>query len=98
MYICPKWVSIINKRTHSIPAENLLCHLIAQQENIEVTEEDYKAAVDYYMEYYKSYGQTITEEELVKAVGERLLNEYALFEKVNEFLLENCTVDYKDKE
>lgn len=92
------WKAETREQSEIDVLQNLLCHLIAQQENIEVTEEDYKAAVDYYMEYYKSYGQTITEEELVKAVGERLLNEYALFEKVNEFLLENCTVDYKDKE
>ena len=76
--------------------QNLLCHYIAQQEGIEVTDEDYQAAVDYYMDYYKSYGQSITREDLIKAIGERLLNEYALFEKVNKFLLDNCTITYED--
>ena len=76
--------------------QNLLCHYIAQQEGIEVTDEDYQAAVDYYMDYYKSYGQPITREDLIKAIGERLLNEYALFEKVNKFLLDNCTITYED--
>ncbi len=76
--------------------QNLVSHAIAQQEGIEVTAEDRQDAIDYYTEYYKNYGQTITEEELIKAVGERLINEYALFEKVNKFLVDNCNITYED--
>ena len=76
--------------------QNLVSHAIAQQEGIEVTAEDRQDAIDYYMEYYKNYGQKVTEEELIEAVGERLLNEYALFEKVNKFLVDNCTISYED--
>ena len=75
--------------------QNLVSHAIAQQEGIEVTAEDRQDAIDYYMEYYAYYGQTITEEELIEAVGERLINEYALFEKVNKFLVDNCYVAYE---
>ncbi len=76
--------------------QNLVSHAIAQQEGIEVTHEDRQDAIDYYMEYYEYYGQTITEEELIEAVGERLLNEYALFEKVNAYLVDNCVISYED--
>lgn len=76
--------------------QNLVSHAIAQQEGIEVTAEDRQDAIDYYMEYYKNYGQKVTEEELIEAVGERLLNEYALFEKVNKFLVDSCTISYED--
>jgi len=76
--------------------QNLVSHAIAQQEGIEVTAEDRQDAIDYYMDYYSNYGQTITEEELIEAVGERLINEYALFEKVNKFLVDNCAVTYQD--
>ena len=92
------WKAETREQSEIDVLQNLLCHLIAQEEGIEVTDEDYQAAIDYYMDYYKSYGQSITEEELVEAIGERLLNEYALFEKVNKFLLENCTVNYEDEE
>lgn len=78
--------------------QNLVSHAIAQQEGIEVTAEDRQDAIDYYMEYYKNYGQKVTEEELIEAVGERLINEYALFEKVNKFLVDNCSISYENKD
>ena len=90
------WKAETREQSEIDVLQNLLCHYIAQQEGIEVTDEDYQAAVDYYMDYYKSYGQPITREDLIKAIGERLLNEYALFEKVNKFLLDNCTITYED--
>lgn len=92
------WKAETEKNCKRDVLQNLLSHAIAQQEGIKVTDEDYQAAVDYYMDYYKNYGQTVTEEELINTVGERLINEYALFEKVNKFLVDNCTVSYEDKE
>jgi FKBP-type peptidyl-prolyl cis-trans isomerase (trigger factor) len=92
------WKAETEKNSKRDVRQNLLSHAIAQQEGIKVTEEDYKAAVKYYTDYYASYGQTMTEEKIVETVGERLINEYALFEKVNKFLVDNCTVSYEDKE
>ena len=90
------WKAETTKNSQTDVLQNMLSHAIAQQEGIKVNEEDYQAAVDYYMEYYQNYGQTITREDLIKAVGERLINEYALFEKVNKYLVDNCTISYEN--
>ena len=73
----------------------LIFHSIAQNEGMEVTEEDYNSAIQYYIDYYKnSYNQTYTKAEIVEMMGEDLIKEFALYEKVNAFMLENCVIEY----
>ena len=79
--------------------QNMIFHAIAQQEGILVTDVDYQNSIQYYIDYYKAnYNQTYTAKEIEEGIGERMLKENALFEKINKYLFDNCTVTYEDKE
>ena len=77
-------------------AQNLAFHYIAQKENITITDSDYQASVQYYVDYYTSQGATYTAEEIEQGLGSDYLKQHALFEKVNTLLSVNCTVTYGD--
>lgn len=75
-------------------SQYLIFHAIAQNEGIEITDEDFDAAVQYYIDYYESYGYTYTAEEIIEEVGETLIREEALFENVNDYLYASCSLIY----
>lgn len=78
--------------------QNMIFHAIAQQENIVITDANYNNAIQYYINYYKnSYNQTYTAAQIEEMVGDRMIKEYALFEKVNNLLFENCKISYAEK-
>ena len=77
--------------------QNMIFHAIAQKEKIVVTSADYQNTIQTYIDYYKNqYNTTYTAQDIEKMLGARLIKEYALFEKVNNFLFDNCTITYKD--
>ena len=83
---------------------NLIYYTIAKQEGLSVSEEEYKQGVDalviYYNDYYASSGSSVTytAESLIAEVGEAQLKQNMLFDKVDDFLIANCTIEYKDAE
>ncbi len=83
---------------------NLIYYTIAKQEGLSISDEEYKeglaALVIYYNDYYASSGSTVTytEESLVAELGEKQIRQNMLFDKVDDCLLENCTIEYKDAE
>ena len=77
--------------------QNLIFHAIAQKEGIVVTSADYQNTIQTYINYYKDqYGVTYTASEIESTLGARLIKEYAIFEKVNNFIYDNCTITYDD--
>ncbi len=77
--------------------QNMIFHAIAQKEKIVVTSADYQNTIQTYINYYKNqYNTTYTAQDIEKMLGARLIKEYAIFEKVNNFLYDNCTVTYED--
>ena len=90
------WKAITTDNAKIDVTQNLLFHYIAQMENIIITDSDYQASVQYYIDYYKAQGQTLTAADVEKYFGSRMIKEQALFDKVNAFIAENCTVSYED--
>ncbi len=90
---------------------NLICYTIAKQQNISVSDEEYNEGVkalaayyseyytDYYTEYYGyEYKVEYTEADIIKEVGEAQIRKNLLFDKVEDYLLKHCTIEYKDTE
>ena len=76
--------------------QNLIFHGIAQQEGIVITQTDYQNSLNYYVDYYKSNGQNYTAAQIEEMVGARLIKEYALFDKVQNLLVDSCNVTYEE--
>jgi len=76
--------------------QNLAYRYIADKEGFVVSDAAYEDAVNYYVDYYAYYGQTYTAEQIIAEIGEQTLKDFALFEIVTAFLMENCTVTYAD--
>lgn len=68
--------------------EKMVCTAIAEKENIEVSEEDYK---QYLEDNYELYGYESTEEYEEAETKESIMNEI-LSEMVQDFLLENANI------
>ena len=92
------WKEVTTENAQTDVSQNLIFHYIAQQENIIITDTDYQNSIQYYVNYYNSQGNgttTYTAKEIEEGLGARFLKEHALFEKVQDLLVEHCTVTYK---
>ena len=76
--------------------QNFAYRYIAEQEGFVVSDAAYLDAVNYYIDYYAYYGYTYTADQIVSEIGEQVLKDFALFEIVTAFIIENCTVTYAD--
>lgn len=90
------WMAETVKTAETDVTQNLIFHYIAQVEDMIITDTDYQAALQYYIDYYKSQtGTEYSAEEIEAGIGSRMIKEHALFTKVTEFLINNCSVTYK---
>ncbi len=91
------WKAVTTENARTDVAQNLVFHYIAQQENLIITDTDYQNSIQYYVNYYNTQGgSTIyTAKEIEEGLGARFLKEHALFEKVQDLIVENCTVTYE---
>jgi len=92
------WKAITVDYAKEVVRNNLIYYTIAEQQGLSVTEEEYKKGVKALAEYYSNESQTYTEESIVKEVGEAQIRQNILFDKVDDYLLEHCTIEYKDAE
>ena len=76
--------------------QNLIFHYIAQVENMTVTEPDDQDAIQYYIEYYAEQGTTLTAKDVEEYFGERMINEQALWTKVQTLIVDNAVVTYEE--
>ncbi len=89
------WKEVTLDYAKSDVKQNLIFHAIAQNEKLTVTDEDYKSAIQYYVDYYNSQGYNVTAEQIVAELGERMIKEQALWDKVNEFIVSNAAPIYE---
>ena len=89
------WKAALTEECEALVAQNLIYHAISQFEGLELTEEEYEAEIQYYIDYYKSQGQgTYTRDQIIEKLGEDYIRESALYVKIKDMLMENCTVAY----
>ena len=88
------WKAEVTEMAELMVKRDMITHAIAEQEGIEtVTEEEYKAQVKYWVDYYYGY---MTEAEVIQNMGETFLKESAFAEKMDKWLLEQVTFTYAD--
>ena len=73
---------------------NLAAEAIASKENLEITDKEYKEGVKKYTEMY-GYE---TEKDFIEEAKEETIREELLKEKVQKFVVENCTLELSDGE
>ena len=88
------WKAEVTEMAELMVKRDMITHAIAELEGIEtVTEEEYKAQVKYWVDYYKGY---MTEAEIIQNMGEVFLKEAAFSEKMDKWLMEQVTFTYAD--
>lgn len=90
------WEAEITEMAKQLVRRDMITHAIAEREGLEtVTKEEFDAQVQYWVDYYASYG-SMTKEDVIKNMGEVYLTESALSEKLNRWLLDQVTFTYED--
>ena len=90
------WKAELNKLCGDMVKKDMITHAIAELEGFEtVTDEEFKAEIQYWVDYYQGY---MTKDEILSNMGEAVIREGALSEKVQKWLLERVTFTYTDAE
>ena len=88
------WKAEVTEMAELMVKRDMITHAIAEQEGLEtVSEEEYKAQVNYWVEYYYGY---MTEAEVIQNMGEVFLKEAAFAEKMDKWLMDQVTFTYED--
>ena len=91
------WKAELTKMAEQMVHRDMILHAIAETEDMEsVTQEEFDAQVQYWVDYYSSYYGTMTKEDVIKNMGEEFLRESAFAEKMNAWLMKQVTFTYKD--
>lgn len=90
------WKAELNKLCEDMVKKDMISHAIAELEGFEaITDEEYNAEIQYWVDYYQGY---MTKDEVIANMGEAVIREGALAEKVQKWLLEQATFTYADAE
>ena len=74
----------------------MITHAIAEMEGMEtISDEEFKAEVQYWVDYYYGY---MTEEEILTNMGEDVIREGTLAEKMQTWLLGRVTFTFETAE
>ena len=88
------WRAELNKECKKTVAQDLIFHAIAQFDNVQITDEEYEAEIQSYIDYYKSSGTTYTREKVIEEIGESAIRETALYSKIVNGIIKDCEVSY----
>ena len=88
------WKAELTKSCQKTVQQNILVHAIAEVEGIEqITDAEFKAELDYLVEYYKQYNYTA--EYIREQMGDDAIKESALFGKIEKLIMERITIKYE---
>ena len=88
------WKAELTKSCQKTVQQNMLVHAIAEVEGIEqITDAEFKAELDYLVEYYKQYNYTA--EYIREQMGDDAIKESALFGKIEKLIMERITIKYE---
>ena len=89
-----EWEAELTRMAELMVKKDMIAHAIGEREGLEtVTEEEYKAQIKYWVDYYYGY---MTEAEIIRNMGEVFLKESAFTEKLDKWLMEQVTFTYED--
>ena len=88
------WEAEVTKMAELMVQRDMITHAIGELEGLEtVSEEEFKAQVKYWVDYYYGY---MTEAEIIQNMGEVFLKEAAFSEKLDKWLMDQVTFTYAD--
>ena len=88
------WEAEFTRMAELMVKKDMIAHAIAEAEGLEtVTEEEYKAQIQYWVDYYYGY---MTEADIIQNMGETYLKEAAFAEKMDAWLMKQATFTYED--
>ena len=89
-----EWEAELTRMAELMVKKDMIAHAIGEREGLEtVTEEEFKAQVKYWVDYYYGY---MTEAEIIRNMGEVFLKETAFSEKLDKWLMKQVTFTYED--
>ena len=87
------WKAELQSISRDMVSKDMISYAIAELEGMEtVTEEEFKAELAYWVEYYQGY---MTESEILASMGEGTIRAAALGEKIQKWLLEQATFTFE---
>lgn len=92
------WKEITRGYAKEIVENSLVYYAIAEAQSFSASDEEFDAEAKRLAEYYSSSSKTYTVEEIIEMVGESSIKQNIIFEKVENFIMDNCTIEYKDAE
>lgn len=88
------WKKMLTEDCRKTVQQSILVHAIAEVEGMEqITDEEFKAELDYLVEYYKQYNYTA--EYIREQMGDDAIKESALFGKVEKLIMERIVIKYE---
>ena len=91
------WQTPLTDMAKDVVKSILIYYGVANNENLTVTDAEYLAKLKELAEYYSNDQKTYTPEEIEKEIGRSTLMQNILMEKVDEYLIDHCTIEYKDE-
>lgn len=92
------WQTPLTDMAKNVVKSILVYYGVAANEGITVTDAEYVAKLKELADYYSSAEKTYTPEEIESEIGKATLMQNILMSKVDEFLIDHCTIEYTDKE
>ncbi len=88
------WKKVLTEDCQQTVKQSILIHAIAEAEGIEqITDEEFKAELDYLVEYYKQYNYTA--DYIRQNMGDDAIKESALFGKIEKLIMERIVISYE---
>ena len=91
------WKTPLTEMAKDVVKSILIYYAVAEEQNITVTDAEYVAKLKELADYYSSSEKTYTPEEIENEVGRSTLEQNILMEKVDKYILDHCTIEYKDQ-
>ena len=91
------WQTPLTDMAKNVVKSILVYYGVAANEGITATDAEYVAKLKELAEYYSSAEKTYTPEEIEEQIGKATLMQNILMSKVDEFLIDHCTIEYTDK-
>ena len=91
------WKTPLTEMAKDVVKSILIYYAVAEEQNITVTDAEYVARLKELADYYSSSEKTYTPEEIENEIGKSTLMQNILMEKIDNYLLDHCTIEYKDQ-
>ena len=91
------WKAEVKAMAEELVRRDMITHAVGEMEGMEsVSDAEYDAQVQYWIDYYSSSYGALTREEIIQNVGDVFLRESAFLEKMGDWIMEQFSFTYED--